>query len=767
MRLLVRYVLLVLMVFTSVIAGAQMSFFQADASVKVFAWGSEQTLAWCGGFNTPQFTTGDLNNDGLEDLVVFIPWLGVQTFINKGVAGSPDYRYAPEYALNFPPIYDYLILADYNCDGIPDLFHQGVNGFSVYKGFYNTRKQLCFTYYKDLYYSNDIFSGGPVNAFNNPGDIPVIVDVDHDGDLDFISYDIGGGNINFYKNMQVEMGLPCDSIHIALKDKCWGKVYQGYYRSHTLQYSCDNSGLLKSSGSGEKKTHSGNTPCLFDWDMDGDYDYLDGSVSFNQMTFLKNGRKEAGGGPDSMIYQDTTWQAGGTPINISIWPAAFNVDIDQDGKKDILVAPNGGSSSENYKCIWYYKNLSTPGVPNWVFQSDSFLIDKTIDLGTASYPALFDYNKDGKPDLFVGSDGYYQSSGVLQSRMSYYLNTSTPGNPSFTLQTNDFLGLSSYAFKGIAPAFGDIDNDGIADMLIGHSDGTISYFKNIAASDTIEPIWQLMQLALTDMNGSVINVGGNAAPFIYDIDKDGKKDLIIGGIYGYIQYYQNVSTVPGTISLKLINTKLGKAKADPTRSYGIYSAPFIGKTDSTGVDYLLLGSNSGNLYRYTGFQSGDTTATYTLLDANYDFIDSTYNLYNHSGTSYGLYGNLRSTVTVGDIAGDGGLEMITGNVRGGLELYKWKTYMPNHESVPIIETGKVQVFPNPANDVLNIKWSGISEPEVQLSILNMEGQVLYKSTVPSAWFSTSVALSKLSQGLYICLLQSGVNRYYSKFTVIR
>ncbi len=630
MRAFARVLLVCFTVLLPVFAMAQAKMYYPDTSIKVFAYGNQQTLAWCGGFNNPQFSMGDLNHDGLQDLVVFEPWLGVTTFINEGTPGHPNYRYAPEYALNFPPVYDYLILADYNCDSIPDLFQQGSTGISVYKGYYNAHNQLCFTYYQDLYYNNDLDAHGAANAFNNPGDIPAIVDVDNDGDLDFIAYNITGGFMNLYKNMQVEMHLPCDSIHIALKDECWGKVYQGFYRTHYLAETCDNSSLLRGTGGSNRTTHSGNTPCLFDWDMDGDYDYLDGSVSFNQMTFLQNGRiPDNPSGADTMVYQDTTWQSSGMPINIPIWPAAFNIDIDQDGKKDLLISPNGGTGAMNYNNIWFYKNYTTPGVPDWRFQSDSFLADKSIDLGTAAYPVLFDYNKDGKPDMFIGSDGYRQTGGLLRSRVSYYLNTSTPGNPSFTLQTNDFLGINSYNFEGATPAMGDIDNDGISDMILGHTDGSLSYFKNIAASETVAPVWQLAQLQLTDMNGDTINVGDHAAPFIYDIDKDGKKDLVIGGGNGYLQYYRNISTVPGTIILQLVNTRLGGVRADPVRNAGNYSVPFIGPIDSTGVDYLLLGSNSGNIYKYTGFQTGDTTATYTMVDSQYAYIDSIYNAYAH------------------------------------------------------------------------------------------------------------------------------------------
>ncbi len=349
--------------------------------------------------------------------------------------------------------------------------------------------------------------------------------MDGDGDLDFVAYYITGGTMYYYKNMRVEDGLPCDSIRIKLKDRCWGKVYQGFYRGHQLGYSCSNAGLSKPAG---KVTHSGNTICLFDWDMDGDMDYLDGSVSFNEMTFLKNGRLETGYALDSMISQDTLWQTGGKTIMMPTWPAAYTVDADIDGKKDLLIAPNAGSGSENYNCIWYYKNNSTTGVPNWQFQSDSFLVDKSIDLGTATYPMLFDYDKDGKLDLLVGSDGYRQADGTLKSRMSYYRNTTAAGNASFTLESKDFLGMSSHNFGGAAPTAGDMDNDGFADLIVGHSSGTLSYFRNMAASNAVQPDWQLNQPTLKDELGNDINVGGNAAPFIYDIDKDGKPDLIIG-----------------------------------------------------------------------------------------------------------------------------------------------------------------------------------------------------------------------------------------------
>ncbi len=776
MRNSVAHLFIVFIVMLANNAGAQLKYYQPDTSIKVFAYNREQNMAWCGGFNNPQFSMGDLNNDGLEDLVIYEPGNSVRTFINKGTAGHPIYKYDPKYAINFPAIYNYLILADYNCDGIADLFQKGTTGFEVYRGYYNSSNQLCFAFYQDLFYSNDIDTHGfAVNAYTNPSDIPAIVDVDNDGDLDFIAYDIGGLTMNYYKNMRVENGLPCDTISIKLVDRCWGKAKQDTNIALVLGRNpsnctvCDNSHLHKTPRTGARVTDGGNAICLFDWDMDGDYDLLNGNSYFNELCLVINGKKDLGLGIDSLIAQDTLWQStsGGKVVELPQWPATFNIDIDQDGKKDLIIAPNKqGLASENYHCIWYYKNYSTTGHPDWRFQSDSFLTDMTIDCGSSSFPMLFDYNKDGLPDLFVGSAGYYQPDGSMKSRISYYKNTGTIGHPELTLQIADFLNTSIYGFKGTSIAFGDIDNDGKADLLVGHANGTISYFKNQAASDAVTPIWQLDSLYLVDENGDAIAVDNSAAPFIYDIDKDGKKDLIIGNIYGTIVYYQNVSTVPGSVKLRLITQELGHIAADPKRNFNIYSTPFIGKIDSTGVDYLMMGSNSGNIYRFTGFQGGDTTATYTMLDSQYSFIDSTHNAYAQSTLSGGLYGEMRASLTIGDLGHDGSFELILGNVKGGLELFKWKE--PSKEEINnVVENALIEVFPNPANDLLNISWSGILQPTVHVELVNMLGQTLYKNQVQTSNGNTSIGLAGIPNGLYVCLVKSGVNKYYSKVSVVK
>jgi Secretion system C-terminal sorting domain/FG-GAP-like repeat len=761
----------------------QAKFYQPDASIKVYAYGQERTLAWCGGFNTPTFSIADLNRDGLPDLVVYERGNSLRTFINVGSVGNPSFVYNASFERNFPAIKNYLVLADYDKDGVPDLFHRGDDGFAVYRGYYNAENELCFSFYRNLWYPSGSVM---LNAYTNPGETPAIVDVDGDGDLDFIAFNITGGSVNCYLNMQVENHLPNDSISVVLADQCWGKFFQVYERKHQLANDTAVTSICmgarpRSSDTARRPTDGSNALCLFDWDGDGDYDYLDGNAYYSEMTFLQNGRIPLNpSGADSMVGQDTMFQStlityatssltqplSGRQIEIRTYPAASNVDVDDDGNKDLLISPNY-FNTENYKCVWFYKNYTTPGNPDWRFQSDTFLIDRTIDLGSSAYPALFDYDKDGKPDLIVGSAGYFQAStGTMRSRLSYYNNTSASGSPSLTLQTTDFLNIDSFGFAGAAPAFGDIDGDGISDMVIGHTNGTLSYFKNMATSESVVPDWQLSQLVLTDENGDTINTGGYAAPFIYDLDKDGKKDLLIGNYDGYLEYYRNVATTPGSIKLELVNTDIGGVDVDPTRFFGKYSTPFVGPIDATDSDYLMLGSGSGNIYRYTGFQSGDTTASYAMLDAQYSYIDSAYLIYNEGG--YGVNDLLQSSVAVGHLAADSNWYMVVGLSTGGLKLFKW-------EKPVVLSTGGVQsgsgsmkVYPNPANDVLNVSWYGLAlQQTVQISIVNMEGQAFYSATVPAAAAHTTISTSGLPPGMYVCVLQQDGSRSYSKFTVVK
>ena len=744
-------------------AYAQMGtvYYQPDTVVKVFGTGSdEKLLAGCGGFNSPQFAVGDLNNDGRKDLVIFEKGSAqIKTFINYGTPGNPDYKYRPAYAANFPTVNEFLKLADYNCDNVPDLIQRGYTGYSIWRGSYNTNNELTFTFYRDLYYYQQ--NNGWINAYSEPNDVPGMEDIDNDGDLDFLSFDITGGKIDWYRNMRVEDGLPCDSIRLRRQDACWGKSFQGFIRSYALGTSCytppfmlannsDDEEAVSSSESTSKTTHTGNTICLLDADGDGDYDYLNGNVSFADIQYLTNGRVDYNHIRDTMIAQDTIWGANGIDLSNVQWPAAFWVDYDDDGDKDLVFSPHAEGAADNYKTITWYKNTVSDNAPNFVYQSDTLMVSETIDMGSHSHPVFYDYDKDGKPDLFIGADGFYQANGTLRGQIAYYKNISTTGNPSFELQTLNFANISSLNIPGATPAFGDLDNDGKDDMVLGHADGSVTFYRNDAASASVQPIWTMQTLTLKDNNSNNIDSGNAASPVIYDMDGDGKKDLVIGNKVGWLYYYKNVGTTAGTVVLQHQTSKLGLARTDRLNLLSGYSAPYIGRVDNSNVEYLVIGSNSGTLHLYTGFQGGNVTTAYTLLDTAYSSLNNT----------IPYYGGYRSAPAFADIDGDGSYEMMMGNVLGGVTIYR--NIGPLHIPGTILSGANKQfsnVYPNPAKDQLFISWTNENvknREDVTVSLYNAVGALVSQVTKTAADKKVEMQLT-VSAGIYFCKVTIGSN----------
>ncbi len=718
-----------------------------DSTIKAYSGNVQKQLAWSGGFNNPQFTMGDINHDGKQDLVVYDYHSDqIKTFLNVGTPGNAHYIYAPKYEANFGRGNNYLILADYNRDGIPDMFNKGLGGFDVYKGYYNADNELAFTYYKQLRYN--IGSGGTANANSNGGDIPSIVDVDGDGDLDFFGYNEGGAIIYFFKNCQVEHGLPNDSIEVCKPTNCWGYFNQGGIRSFVLgvtdgdQVFCPSFNNYDCRGT----KHGGNTICLLDLDGDGDYDILDGNFNFNDLQAAYNGKKQYNSLRDSMVTQDSIWKG----MNVVNWPAAFSIDADGDGKKDILVSPHGVNISENYKCILYYRNTGTSTAPVFTLQSDTFLIDQGIDIGTASYPFIYDYDRDGRADLFIGSSGYFQTGGLFRSKVTYYKNVLVNGEAHLQLQSGDFNNIFAENVEGAAPAFGDLDNDGKDDLLIGHTNGTISFYRNTAASNSVQPVFAA-PVILKDGSGNNLRSANYAVPFVYDLTKDGKPDLLVAGQLGRVALYQNTGAT-GTISMSMVTDTLGGMYADGAGFYQ-YASIYVGKVDSTGKDYILLGNNDGQIRRYGGFESGNTNMSYQLIDNQYSGIDVGY----------------RSAVAVGDLDGDGRHEMILGNLLGGLNQFRESRQATSTGIVAAHATqGDCNVYPNPASDKLYITWDQkfAGNDPVNVHLINMTGQTVARVAVNGNQLMSMLSIDNYPAGMYVCLVQAG-NNILSQRVVIR
>ena len=91
--------------------------------------------AFTGGLNSPQFNTIDINRNGLSDLIVFDRDGDKLNVFIRDPDNHSKFIFAPQYNDVFPEITGWMMLVDYNNDGIEDLFKSYSGGIEVWKGF--------------------------------------------------------------------------------------------------------------------------------------------------------------------------------------------------------------------------------------------------------------------------------------------------------------------------------------------------------------------------------------------------------------------------------------------------------------------------------------------------------------------------------------------------------------------------------------------------------------------------------------------------------
>ncbi|MGD1846846.1 MAG: T9SS type A sorting domain-containing protein [Salibacteraceae bacterium] len=693
--------------------------YRIDQSIEVRQNGVPLVTPFAGGFSAPQFSAIDLDGDGTMDLVSFDRQGNIaKPFLYQGSPHQSTYKFAPEFLGSFPFMDRFALFRDYNCDGKTDLFTYYLGGFRVWQNT-SSNGQLSFALAYDRLKADFGTSSSPI--YTLAIDIPAIVDVDQDGDLDILAFGPGGGdgNVYYYRNLREEDGLPCDSLRYELADACWGKFREDPINNGILMNQ-----MCKGGHDRDGERHSGSTLLMLDQDGDQDMELVLGDISFNNLVSLTNG----GDLTSATITSFSTNYPGTTPVDMPIFPAGYHLDIDQDGNRDLLVAPNTGNGSFDTSNVWWYRNEGLDALPDFQLQGKRWLSNEMIELGTGSNPVFFDENADGKLDLLVGNFGYWQPSGTPVSQLALFRNTGSLLQPSFELITHDYLNLSSLAMRGLHPTFGDLDGDGDEDLLLGDQEGKLIYYENVATSG------QVANLVLNSGNYASIDVGLTAAPQLVDVDRDGLLDLLIGERSGKIHYFHNTGTaaqaqfsdVPDSDFFGGIDTQIPCCTG--------YAAPYLTELDSSGQYYLTVGAENGNIYVYDQVE-GNLTGNFRLIDSLVT--------YNH-----------RVRIAFGQLIQDAPPELVIGSLAGGLQVLHKEFDVPINvtENVPLIN--EVAVFPNPSETTVQLRF--LATGVVDWSLTDLLGRSWQQGHfTPDQGTSAQIDLSHLSAGVYLLRLQVG------------
>ena len=663
--------------------------FERQQHVPVVENGHALSLPWAGGLNSVRFSEIDINLDGITDLLGFekhgnrlLPFLRI----------GNDFQYAPQYTRRFPDLHDWVLLYDYNHDGKADIFTYGLASVRVFENV--SEDSLQFQLVADpltAFYYN-----GYTNIYASPDDYLVVDDIDHDGHLDILNFWVMGKYVHHLRNY-AGSGDPFD---FHLENECWGHFEEAADNNAVTLFSdCSNK------TGDDHPRHTGSAMLLHDFDGNSLPDLLLGDVDspYNILLYNHGTLEDA-----RMTVQDTAFPTT-MPIRLYSMPVASFVTLPGRDIPSLVVSPSDPSltKSQDLNCVWVYNYNND--IQQYTLAQTDFLQEEMLDVGSGFHPVLYDFDGDGLLDLFVGNYGQFDSAKVINgwltsffsSSVSYYRNTGTISMPAFSLQTHDFGNLKSLGFHALHPTFGDFDGDGETDMLCGREDGTlvvVPHARLLTGNGSIIPVF------------NDIDVGEYSTPQCFDLDGDGRKDLIIGNRRGVLSYYRNCGDNFAEFQ-KITDTLGGVDMRDFTQSYFGYSVPCFYHDAQYGTVLFCAG------------ELGEV-AYYKHIDGNIDgvFEKTEANLAESiNGVAHGFREGRRASVAVADLNGDSRPEMILGNYAGGAAYFEGTVPLVHntiaqHEHVPL------HVYPNPANHILYLESD---QPLEAVSIYDLFGRIIF------------------------------------------
>jgi hypothetical protein len=279
----------------------------------------------------------------------------------------------------------------------------------------------------------------------------------------------------------------------------------------------------------------------------------------------------------------------------------WTVDVNHDGAPDIVTV---GWMTDG---LWWYENPKKPDVM-W----QRHLIAHTIETEGGW---MADLNGDGKPDLALA---HYGRAGMFWV--------------DFAAAEPRVHQIGGSAEDGHGVGIADIDGDGKADFLSTHG-----WFRNIDANaDKWEwhPEW---------------NLGDAGFPIIgYDVNRDGKQDIVYGQGHGYGLYWLEQQGGAG-------NRQWLRHTIDA--SFSQSHALAMADIDGDGEPELLTGK------RYRGHDGGDP-GSYDPLVVYYYKLDRKTGQFTRVPISMNGTAGVGTQFIIADLDGDGDIDLATAGKTG-------------------------------------------------------------------------------------------------------